>query len=102
MSKKIVQFKFHPYNPNMARTKTCPRGPTPDPTPQPPPPRSPCSSPDYGDLDETTLLASIPTSSVTLKSLPPAKKPRAAAVVAAAAISDELAEEKQKDPVKRH
>ena len=57
---------------NMAHTKTCPHGPTPDPTPQPPPP-SIGSDTEYRDPDETTLLASIPTSTVTLKS-PPLKK----------------------------
>ena len=93
MSKLIIK-KLDP----MAHTKTCPHGPTPDPTPKPPPPSIP-SDTEYGDPDETALLASIPESEVMLNS-PPAKKQRAAAAAAAVAISNELQEEKEKDPVK--
>ena len=98
MSKLVIKK----IDPAMARTKTCPHGPTPIPTPKPPPPHNSDSEPDYGDPDETCLLASIPTSSVTLNSPPPAKKQRAAAAAASAAITEELKEEKKPDPVKCH
>ena len=85
---------------NMVRTKTCPAGPRSNPSPVPsPPPAS--SDMEYGNPDEMALLASIPTSTVTLNS-PPPKKKCAAAAVASAAISEELEEEKQIDPVKHH
>ena len=87
-------------NKSMARTKQCPHGPSPRPTPQPPPPHGSDSEPDYGDPDETILLASTPTSNVSLKS-PSPKKQRTAAAVASLAIADELEEEKVVDPVKR-
>lgn len=99
----MSKLVWHLIDPSMPRVKQCPHGPSPNPTPQPPPPLGSDSEPDYGDPDETCLLASIPESEVTLKSPPPPqKKQRTAAVAAAVAISEELAEEKKPDPVKRH
>ena len=93
----MSKLVWHLIIPMMPCTKQCPHRPTPDLTPQPPPPRNSDSEPDYGDPDETALLASIPVSEVTLKSPSPQKKQWAAA---SAAISSELEEEKKKDPMK--
>ena len=66
MSSKLI---IHMIN-EMPHTKNVPCGPAPDLTPQPPPPHNSDLEPDYGNPDETCLLTSIPTSTVTLKSLP--------------------------------
>ena len=95
MSSKLVIKKID----TMPCIKNIPHGPSPDPTPAPPQAHCSDSEPDYGDPDETALLTSIPTSTITLKCPPPQKKPHTAAVVVAAVIADELKEEKCKDPI---
>ena len=95
----MKKFVWHIFDSLMPRVKQCPCGPSPAPTPLPPPPHNSDSEPDYSNPNESALLASIPTSTITLNS-PPAKKQRAAAAAATVAISDKLEQEKEKDPTK--
>ena len=82
----------------MPRTKVCPHGPSPDSPPAPPPPSLPTGD-TFEPLDEETLLKSIPESVVMFKPGPPPKKsPRQAVVAVAAAISEEIEEEKNEIP----